>query len=240
MTYNPEIHNDLRPNVGVTVAAFIFQNDTLKVLTYKRDSDSEVFPNLLALPNSPYLRTNENSDAAAVDAVKAKTGLSFPVEKYNYFTGNYIDPDRINTVNLAYIALGNIDSMTNQASLKDNSKWVSVDILLEKSDSEFAFNHKEILVSAVNQVKDWAKYNTHSLRLLPDMFTISEFRDITEYLLGAKLNNSRFRDRVSKTDEIIIPVEGEFKTGSNRPAQLYRYNPDYKGDFYPRSLTKPS
>jgi len=74
--------------------------------------------------------------------------------------------------------------------------------------------------------------------LLGESFTIKEFKDLTEYLIEEKLDNSRFRDRIKKTD-ILTPVDGEYKKAANRPAQLYQFNSEYKGFFYPKSLTKP-
>jgi 8-oxo-dGTP diphosphatase len=236
--YNPSEHNDLRPNVGVTVAAFIYQDGELKVLTYKRSSDSEVFAGLVSLPNSPYLRDMSDSDSAAVDALEAKTGLRFPVKKYSFYTGDYIDPSRINTVNLAYIAMGDLGGFTGNSIISENAEWRGVKSLLAIERSQWAFNHKEILESAVDQVKAWAEYTTFTLELLPERFTIAEFRDMTKHLIDEHIDNSRFRDRVAQTNVINI-CEGQMKNGSGRAAQLYTINREYTGFFYPKSLTKP-
>lgn len=235
--YNANTHSDKRPNVGVTIAPFIFEDNELKVLVYKRSDDSEVFPSQYSLPNCFFdISKMSNLDEATLSALATKTSVEVPyIEQIHTFAGDYIDPDRVTTVNVAYLALAQKDQVKELHDNKFETKWMSLHVLLKK---DLAFNHNEVLEMALQRLNSKAEYTNISTYLLNKNFTIKELREVTEYMIDEKLDNSRFRDRIKKTD-IIIEVEGEFQTGVQRPAQLYRRNDDFKGYFYPKSLTKP-
>ena len=48
-----------------------------------------------------------------------------------------------------------------------------------------------------------AVYTSVGCNLLPEKFTIADLRDLTGHLLGQSLDNSRFRDRLKKSNTII-------------------------------------
>jgi 8-oxo-dGTP diphosphatase len=237
MVYDTNKYSERRPNVGVTIVPFIFEDKELKVLVYKRADDAEVFPSQYALPNCFFdISEMANLDAAAENALAAKTSVEFPyLDQIYTFSGNYIDPDRIITLNIAYLALAQKDQIKELSDNKFETKWMSLSVLFNK---ELAFNHNEVLKMALQRLNAKAEYTNISTYLLNKNFTITELREVTEYLIDVKLDNSRFRDRIKKTD-IITEVDGQFKKGVQRPAQLYSRNDNFRGCFYPKSLTKP-
>lgn len=236
--YDFHKYDDQRPNVGVTVALFIYKENELKTLVYKRDSASEEFPDHIALPNLFFQRQkHKTAEDAAMSALRQKTSVTAPyLEQLHTYTGTYIDPNRITTVNIGYFALTTEDEVKQVEEEHFESHWHNVSDLIE--NHEMAFNHKEVLKDAFERVKAKAEYTPLTCHLLGQSFTIKEFKELTEYLINEKLDNSRFRDRIKKTD-ILIPVDGEYKKAANRPAQVYRFNSNYQGFFYPKSLTKP-
>jgi hypothetical protein len=237
--YDSSKYNNQRPNVGVTVALFIYKDKELKTLVYKRNENSEEFPNMIALPNLFFQRElHKTSEETATEALKQKTSVQSPyLEQLHTYTGNYIDPNRITTVNIGYFALTTEKDIKKVEEEHFESHWHSVKDLIENYD--LAFNHKEVLKDAFERVKSKAEYTPLTCHLLGEHFTIKEFKELTEYLIEEKLDNSRFRDRIKKTD-ILIQVDGKYKKAANRPAQIYILNTKYKGLFYPKSLTKPS
>lgn len=238
MKYENSKYSDRKANVGVTVVPFIFEDNTLKVLVYKRDKNSEVFPNFYSLPNCFFdISILSDLNEAAKFALENKTNVRMPyIEQVHTFSGNHIDPERINTVNIAYLALAQKDDIETLNESEFKSEWLPVNDIINK---ELAFNHNEVLNVVLERLKSKAEYTNISCYLLHSKFTITELRKVTEYLIDAKLDNSRFRDRISKSG-IISEIEGEFKKGVQRPAQLYSINFEYNGYFYPKSLTKPS
>lgn len=238
MEYQASKYDHLRPNVGVTVVPFIYKDESLKVLVYLRPEDADEFPGAYALPNCFYnIEKHENTEQAANEALSLKTSVSIPyLEQLHTFSGNHIDPNRINTINICYFALLRENNILPSGSGQFETKWVSVEYALNNLD--FAFNHKEVLEKAYDRVKAKAEYKPVACFLLKKKFTIAKFRDITSDLLGITLDNSIFRDKIKQSD-ILIECTGEKDTEtSGRPAQLYSFNSGHTGYFYPRALTK--
>lgn len=253
--YQSSKYNDIRPNVGVTVVPFIFEDGVIKTLVYKRASDSEVFAGQYCLPNAifaikkmnvvgePMLsslddtKTFNNLEETAQFALLEKTSVKLKhIEQIHTFSGLYIDPDRINTVNVCYLSICSKKDIQNVGEMKFECEWMAVESVMKQ---DLAFNHNEVLEMAYARLKAKAEYTALTAHLLGDSFTISEFKTLVEILIDRKLDNSRFRDRIKKSD-VLIAQPDQFTTGSNRPAQLYKLNENYKDYFYPVSLTKPN
>jgi 8-oxo-dGTP diphosphatase len=238
MVYDSKMFDISRPNVGVTVVPFLYESGVLKTLVYLRSNDSEVFPGKYCLPNMFYdIQIHNNLEEAATESLKIKTNVSIPyLEQLNTFSGQYIDPERINTLNISYFALASNSSIKEESESGLKSKWVEVNDVI--SNYELAFNHNEVLEFAFSRIKSKSEYTSIACNMLSEKFTIKDFREITELLISEKLDNSRFRDRIKKTD-ILIECPNEYTKGANRPAQLYSMNKSFEGCFYPKSLTKP-
>lgn len=238
MSYDPSLYNDYRPNVGVTVAPFIYDDEVLKVLVYKLPRGAEELDGGYTLPNSFFRRdVHDSAEAAAYDALSLKTKASILyLEQLHTFSGLYIDPDRINTVNVCYFALLRSDSVHSLDDSEIKTKWVSVSSALRSHS--FAFNHKEVLKMAFERICSKAEYKPVACHLLADKFTIAQFRDLTADLLGVKLDNSIFRDKIKQSNILIECIGEKSSGGSHRPAQLFKFNQKHKGYFYPRSLSK--
>lgn len=235
--YKSEKYNENRANVGVTVVPFIYEDDKIKTLIYKRSSDSEVFPDTYALPNTFFdIKKFNTLEESAEFALAEKTSVKLKhLEQIHTFSGLEIDP-RICTVNSCYLSICKKNEIIYLEENKFEHEWVDIE---KAMNLVLAFNHNEVLVMAYQRLKSKAEYTPLSALLLEDLFTINQFREIIEYLIDKKLDNSRFRDRVKKTD-VLIQADNQFKTGPNRPAQLYGLNEEYKDFFYPMSLTKPN
>lgn len=236
--YQSSKYNDSRPNVGVTVVPFIFEDGVIKTLVYKRASDSEVFAGQYCLPNAIFdIKKFASLDETAQFAMIEKTSVKLKhIEQIHTYSGLYIDPERINTVNVCYLSICSKKDIQNVGEMKFECEWMAVESVMNK---ELAFNHNEVVEMAYARLKAKAEYTALTAHLLGDAFTISEFRTLVEILIDRKLDNSRFRDRIKKSDVLIAQTD-QFTTGSNRPAQLYKLNENYKDYFYPVSLTKPN
>lgn len=236
--YQSSKYNDSRPNVGVTVVPFIFEDGIIKTLVYKRSIDAEVFAGQYCLPNAIFdIKKFSSIDETAQFAMIEKTSVKLKhIEQIHTYSGLHIDPERINTVNVCYLSICSKDDIKQVGEVKFECEWMAIDSVLKK---ELAFNHNEVVEMAYTRLKAKAEYTALTAHLLGDAFTISEFRTLVEILIDRKLDNSRFRDRIKKSDVLIAHLD-QFTTGSNRPAQLYKLNEDYKDYFYPVSLTKPN
>ncbi|MGD1524622.1 NUDIX hydrolase [Vibrio owensii] len=234
--YNPKEFDDYRPNVGVTVIPVIYKDGELKVLAYARSSDAEEFSDTLAFPNGFFNRQKHNTaEEAAIDALKMKADAKLAhFEQLETFSGNYIDPNRITTVNITYFAL----LKPNEVSFDEAGagQWLSIESLLSLSEIEFAFNHKEVLECAYERIKAKADYSPVALNLLPDEFTINDFLLLTQTLMGRTINEKTFRTKLQKSELLISTGRKHAASKQQRPSMLYRINPDFEGCFYPRAL----
>lgn len=237
MTYKHDDYAHTRPNVGVTVAPFIYKDGEIKVLLYKRSDKAEVYQGYYSLPNRFFDITEFTKlDDAAYYALEEKTNVSIPhMTQFHTFSGDYIDPTRITTINSCFYSILRESEVTMIHDTQEfETVWVSVE---EALSYELAFNHNEVLQLAFDRMLSSAEYTTAPVLFLDEKFTINQLRILTEILIDQKIDNSRFRDRIKKS-EVLVEINGEEKKGANRPAQLYSLNPEHKGCFYPKSLTK--
>ena len=123
--YQSQKYNDSRPNVGVTVVPFIFEDGIIKTLVYKRASDSEVFAGQYCLPNAIFDIKKFNSlDETAQFALIEKTSVKLNhIEQIHTYSGLYIDPDRINTVNVCYFSICSKKDIQNVYSHSEISSF---------------------------------------------------------------------------------------------------------------------
>ena len=87
-----------------------------------------------------------------------------------------------------------------------------------------AFDHNEIVDYALWRLRNKVGYSRIAHGLLADEFTLAELREVYESILGRRLDPANFRRQVENSGT-LIPTE-RFRTGSHRPARLYRYNQD--------------
>lgn len=234
--YEQDKYAHTRPNAGVTIAPFIYKDGEIQVLLYKRAEDAEVYKGVYSLPNRFFDITDfDKLEDAAYFALEEKTSVKIPhLTQFHTFSGLYIDPTRIVTINSGYYSIlreSEVSQVENEQQFE--TIWMNVEDAMKL---DLAFNHNEVLEMAFQKVKAAAEYTTAPIHFLDEKFTISELRELTSLLIDQKLDNSRFRSRI-KDSGILIPCEGEMKKGANRPAQLFRYNENFNGFFYPRSIT---
>ena len=87
-----------------------------------------------------------------------------------------------------------------------------------------AFDHNEIVDYALWRLRNKVGYSRIAHGLLADEFTLAQLREVYESILGRRLDPANFRRQV-ETSGNLIPTD-RFRTGSHRPARLYRYDRD--------------
>ena len=168
-----------------------------------------------ALPGG-WLNATENLEPAASRTLAETTGLtpSF-LEQLYAFGDTGRSPAR--TISIVYWALVRED--TTLASELENVAWFDA-VTLPK----LAFDHNDIVEYALWRVRNKVGYSRIAHGLLADEFTLAELREVYESILGRRLDPANFRRQVENSGN-LIPTE-RFRTGSHRPARLYRYDHD--------------
>ena len=232
-SYN--IHDFDVPLTSVDMVIFTVKYEQLKVLLVKRAQ----YPakGKWALPGGFIdVKRDKSLDDTAFRKLLEKTGVKTPyLEQVSSFGGSKRDP-RGWALTVAYFAL----ISSNAIELKNNEsteevRWVSVDEV--SSNYKLAFDHQAILDACKERLRNKVQYTSLPVNLLPNTFTLTELQQTFEVVLQQPVAKKSFRKRI--LDAGILEDTGELKTGSNRPAKLYRVLPDGDNHFFTRNLEGP-
>jgi hypothetical protein len=123
---------------------------------------------------------------------------------------------------VVYRALVSLDNFSPKAGKRlTNLKWVPVKDA--SVDSALAFDHQMLIASAVKDLRDEVEAMDLPFDYLPREFTLGGLQTECELLLGYSLDKSSFRRKLEDR-KIVKAIDGEFKRGANRPAQLFKKN----------------
>lgn len=235
------------PSLTVDSVMFAFdkEENDLKVLLIKRKANP--FKNKWALPGG-FVNKGESTDETCLRETEEETGLKLPKENieqlYTLSTPNR-DP-RTWVVTVAYLTflpevpqlVAGDDALEAQwFSVKINKSSDKINLINKKetirlntdgtyydedySDSRLAFDHNEIIATAIKRVVGKLDYQPTILNVLGSTFTLVEARKVYAKFLGVDykdIDNSNFR----KTHGHLFEEVGENAVSVGRPAKLYR------------------
>lgn len=201
----------------IVVFGYSPRSTSLRVLMIHRLAPP--FKGSLALPGGR-VEPDEDAEAAALRELEEETGIKPTfLEQLYTFTAPDRDP-RGRVVSVAYYALVSVDQFTPVAGTDAaDADWYTVDDVLQ---SELAFDHKEVLLVALERLRGKISYCPLGIELLPDRFSVTELRQVYEVVLGRKLDNGNFRRRILKLD-LLVPTSEQRRTVT-KPAALYEFN----------------
>ena len=182
-------------------------------------------PVFLALrrPRAPYagdwalpgtlVREAEDLEEAVLRILAEGAGLSRPrhLEQLATFGGPDRDP-RGRVFSASYLAL-----VPRPAQVREDAAWWPV-----ADPPPLAFDHADILDTAINRLRGKLSYSNVAYGLLPELFTLSELQAVYEAVLDRVLDKRNFRKKVLALG-IVEETEGQ-RRGPHRPAQLYRFS----------------
>jgi 8-oxo-dGTP diphosphatase len=86
-----------------------------------------------------------------------------------------------------------------------------------------AFDHSEILQTALHRLRGKLTYAPIGFELLPQKFTIKQLQKLYEVVLGTKLDNRNFRKKIFGMD--VLRELNEIQKGvPHRAARLYKFD----------------
>ena len=88
-----------------------------------------------------------------------------------------------------------------------------------------AFDHAEILATALARLKGKVRYQPIGFELLPPKFTLSQLQHLYEAVLETDLDKRNFRKKVLSFG-LLVPLRETRMDGRHRPAQLFRFDAD--------------
>jgi 8-oxo-dGTP diphosphatase len=208
------------PRAALTVDCVVFGFDEgeLKVLLIQRAL--EPFKGHWALPGG-FVRVEETIDEAARRELAEETGLKNVFLEQLYTFGETERDPRERVVSVAYYALVKLsDHRAKAATDAASAEWFPV-----SQTPKLAFDHADILATALARLKGKVRYQPIGFELLPPKFTLSQLQHIYEAVLATALDKRNFRKKVLSFG-LLVPLKEKQMTGRHRPAQLFRFDAD--------------
>jgi ADP-ribose pyrophosphatase YjhB (NUDIX family) len=225
-----------RPLTGVDLVIFTIRDERLQVLLAQRaDRPGEPYPHAWALPGGFIdVDQDESLEACARRKLAEKTGVASPyLEQLGSWGSNTRDPRGWSATHVYFALMPSEGIEPKAGGYAADARWHPVRDHGVKE--RLAFDHAEILATAIERLRSKVEYTSLPAFLLPEEFTLSELQRVYEIVLDRPLNKSAFRTRVRDAD-LIVEVPRQ-RSGPNRPAQLYRLKDRRHPVFFPRTFS---
>ncbi len=225
-----------KPLTTVDVVVFSLLQNKLKVLLIKRNEDeSEPYPNQWALVGGFVdVNKDEHLEATARRKLLEKTGVKTAYLEQLASWGNATRDPRGWSATHVYFSILAIDDIQTPKSGANTNDAQWFDVVADGVNTELAFDHAEILSSAIQRLRSKVEYTSLPAFLMPELFTLKELQNAYEAVLARPLEKSAFRTRMLSTD--LLEATPHYKEAANRPAQLYRLISKIDPVFFQRTF----
>lgn len=228
-TYNADEYQ----HPSVTVDMLIFTADitgALEILLIKRKHPP--YQDHWAIPGG-FVNIDESLEDAAARELQEETNLTNVHMEQLYTFGAVNRDPRTRVISVSYLAL--VPKGTLHAKAGDDAaeaEWYKVNLvdgkLVFDKDIELAFDHEEIIKTAIERMRGKISYTPIAFDFLNDTqrFSIFELQKIYEAVLGKEMDPANFRRSffLNYVNKGIAEDTGELcKEFSKRGSNYYRY-----------------
>jgi 8-oxo-dGTP diphosphatase len=205
-----------RPAFASDCVLFGFDESELKLLLLKRGA--EPFKGKWALPGG-FVQMEETAEETARRILKEKTDVGkIYLEQLYTFTTIDRDP-RGRVISVAYYALVKLSDYAIKAGRDtENTEWFPVADL-----PKLAFDHDEIVKTAVVRLRGKVRYQPIGFELLPVKFTLTQLQHLYEAILGEELDKRNFRKKILGMGLLTALNEKE-KNVAHKAARFYSFD----------------
>lgn len=216
MQARTKFNNFFRSAFTVDNVIFGFDEGTLKVLLIRRNE--EPYNNYWALPGY-FVREDEALIEAANRVLLEVTGLDnvYLEQVQTFGTPGRHDFGRVITV--AYYSLIKIaDFSPRAAGVAQDITWHPVENI-----TELAFDHENILRTALDRLKRSIRVRPVGFELLPPAFTLTELQHLYEAIWETDLEKRNFRKKILSMG-LLRDLNQTQEGVAHRPAKLYSFD----------------
>ncbi|HZY80405.1 MAG TPA: NUDIX domain-containing protein [Cyclobacteriaceae bacterium] len=210
----------MQPTIHLSVDAVIFgydPDDGISVLLIKRNIDP--YKGWWALPGG-LVKTHESLEHAVRRELKEETGIEVQYLEQLYTFGETDRDPRNRTVTVAYYGLVRPKNFRLVATTDaDDAKWFNV-----KQLPRLAFDHKDILDTAIARLRGKLAYEPIGFELLDQKFPFSDLEKLYQTVLDQELDRRNFKKKIMAYGFLEETKEIRKATGAGRPAALFRFN----------------
>ncbi len=200
-------------NIAISVDCVIFGYDKkeLKVLLIK--SDLEEFAGLYSLLGD-LVRPDEDLETASYRILTERTGMDDVYLEQVHTFGSIGRHPSGRVITTVYYSL--IDIKHHKLNLNHNDlHWHAV-----KDIKKLAFDHKVILDTCLNRLREQVMEHPVVFNLLPEKFSLRELQDLYQAILDIDLDRRNFRKKIAIKDWLVDLNEMENDV-PHRPGKLY-------------------
>lgn len=225
-----------RPFTTVDVVIFTVLEEALRVLLVQRPkTDGEPFPGRWALPGG---FVDTAVDATLEDCGRRKllekTGVGSPyLEQLGSWGSATRDPRGWSATHVYFALMPAQDVMLAKGANAADVAWYAVDDVLRAP--KLAFDHAEILRTAVERLRSKVEYTSLPAYLLAEPFSLPQLQRMYEIVLGRPVDKSGFRTRMLAAG--FLEEDGVAEGDSYRPAKGYRLIDRSAPIVFPRTFS---
>lgn len=208
--------------VSVDCIVFGFDDGKLKLLLGKRKMDPGRGEWSLY---GGFVAPEESVDDSATRVLTELTGMTnIYMRQVGAYGAVNRDPGS-RVISIAYCALINVKDYDEQLRIDHNLTWITLDEM-----PELYSDHATMVNDALDMLRHRITFEPLCFSLLPEMFTLTQFQNVFEAILGEEQDKRNFRKR-AKQSNTICETNIIDKKSSKRGAMLYRLRSDIK-DFH--------
>ncbi|MFZ1988046.1 MAG: NUDIX domain-containing protein [Minisyncoccia bacterium] len=193
--------------------------------------DAHLYVRLVAVDRPPYYKNSkglpgglidpkETAEETATRHIKQKAYIdTHKIYSEQLYTFSTIDRDpRGRVIAVAYLALVPWEKLSDKERPDSEEAW-----WCKVSDiGTLAYDHNEVLKTALKRLQSRITYTTVISKLLPDEFTLTELEKAYAVILKTGLDKRNFRKKILKLN-VLKELPRKRSGGRFRPAQLYRF-----------------
>ena len=214
-----ELKNPLYKNIGAHVinAVFTIDKGDIKVLLIKRTN--EPFKNYWALPGGA-MYNNELLQEAATRELKEKTNLENIDLTFTSINDELARSPLQRMLAFIFIGLLDIDKVN---ILKTTTKTSDADWFKITEVPDLAYDHNNLLIQAIDSLKEMIISSNILKKLYPNGFTIPELHKVYEEILNTTIDRRNFSKKLL-SQQIIIDTNETVNFEGKKPAKKYKFN----------------
>ena len=224
-----------RPLATVDVVIFTVLEDALKVMLVRRPSGpDDPFPGRWALPGG-FIDVDKDASLhdCALRKLREKTGVAAPyLEQLGSWGGAHRDPRGWSATHAFFALMPARDLVLEKGVNAPQVEWMNA---MAAGRKRLAFDHAEILASAISRLCSKVEYTSLPAFLLSEPFTLPQLQHTYEVVLGRAVDKSAFRKRM--LDGGFMEEAGTVEGASGRPAMGYRLRDRSQAALFPRTFS---
>lgn len=209
-----------RQDIRLCVDAVVFgytAEKSISVLLIKRTI--EPFIHDWALPGG-FVLNGETLEDAVTRELLTEAGVHINYLEQLYTFGRPERDPRGRIISIAYFGLVNPTNFKLAASSDaEDARWFDI-----KQLPALAFDHGEIVSTAVKRLRNKIRYEPIGFELLDKKFPISDLEKLYETVLDRPIDRRNFQKKMNHFGILMGHNEKQKHPSAGRPAKLYSFN----------------